>query len=153
MTDTPTVYQSLVSARSRRLRLTGILLLIAVLGMTLYGYLALMPSLRTLPRVGAHKRPGVTGQISAAPRQSSQAAGAVDPVTGLTEQERKAALAKVVFVYGYWSVCGVLILALVIVSWLDFRELSRNYDAHRQSLFTSTLNAKDTEEHRDIESG
>ena len=159
LTDTPIVYQSLISARSRRLRATGAVLLVAVLGMTLYGSLALMPSLRTLPHLAkttGTQANSTTPIIAGAERTGSivrtnaNKAVTTDPDTPragqtlraapiLTERERKAALAKVLFVYGYWSVCGLLILALVIVSWLDFRELGRAYDAQRARLVAQSL--------------
>ena len=45
MAQTPVVYQGIVSARSRRLRTIGSLLVAAIVLMSLYGYFVLMPSL------------------------------------------------------------------------------------------------------------
>lgn len=151
MITTPTAYQPLISARSRRLRVTGVLLLVAVLGMALYGYAVLMPSLRALPHVAqSTDRTGsvnrTTGAVSSARlgavrAGNSTAARQTVSVSAkpLTEKQRKTALAKVLFVYGYWSVCGLLLVALILVSWLDFRELSRNYGEYRRRLYAESL--------------
>ncbi len=164
--DTTMAYRSLVSARSRRLRVTGIVLLVAVLGMSLYGVVGLMPSLRrtvphlagsadsvsakeialnrananedTAQRKGTADRAGATRTI-ANKTDTPRTGETLRASKGLTERERRAAFSKILFMYGYWSVCGLLILALVIVSWLDFRELGRNYDAYRARLFAQSV--------------
>jgi hypothetical protein len=158
MTTTPTAYQPLISARSRRLRMTGVLLLVAILGMALYGYAILMPSMRALPhvtqtidRAGSVYRTGSANRADSkgtARSGSSTAArdAASNPVKPLTEKQRKTALAKVLFVYGYWSVCGLLLVALILVSWLDFRELSRNYGEYRRRLYAESLRENATRE-------
>ncbi len=164
--DATLAYQSLVSARSRRLRVTGIVLLVAVLGMSLYGVFALMPSLRrTVPHgtggmdAASAKEIAVNranaGEDTAQRKGTADRASAARPAAnktdtprtgeslrssgGLTERERRAAFSNILFMYGYWSVCGLLILALIIVSWLDFRELGRNYDAYRARLFAQSV--------------
>ena len=151
MTDLQTVYRPLVSARSRRLRLIGTLLLISVLGMTLYGYFVLMPSLRELPHIAppADQNSAVT-TLARVPGHTTVGTGIIKVNTSnadykLSEQARKTALAKVIFVYGYWSVCGVLIIGLILVSWLDFRELTRAYEDQRQRLYFNSLAAQSEE--------
>ena len=151
MTTTPTAYQPLVSARSRRLRVTGVVLLVTVLAMAVYGYAILMPSLRALPhvaqtveRAGSVNRPGNANSANARSAARSGNGGTARetpaaPAQTLTEKQRKTALAKVLFVYGYWSVCGLLLMGLMLVSWLDFRELSRNYGEYRRRLYAEDL--------------
>lgn len=130
------VYQSLLSARSRRLRTIGLLLLAAVIGMTLWGGLSLMPSLRASSRA-AHRavfsrtHRGETAATAATMRAPEQRAA--------DERERKALLAKVIFAYAYWTVCGLLVLGLLGVAWLDFREVLRNYSARRRKLWMEAI--------------
>lgn len=151
MTDIQTVYRPLVSARSRRLRVIGILLLISVLGMTLYGYFVLMPSLRALPHIAPPvDRNSATTPSARVQGHSTVGTGIVEANASsseykLSERARKTALAKVIFVYGYWSVCGVLIIALLLVCWLDFRELTRAYEDQRQRLYFNSLAAQSEE--------
>ena len=135
------VYRPLITSRSRRLRTTGIVLLIAVLAMITYGTLFLMPSLHTvihaLPQTsgtggGTISRPG-------APIVTMPVVKGLPASEGLTEREHRVVLAKVLFGYGYWTVCVTLLLALMVVSWLDFRELARNYDAERHRIYLQSL--------------
>src|SRR5581483_1656699 len=129
------VYQSLLSARSRRLRTIGLLLLIAVLGMTLYGGLFLMPSLRASSRAAqravfsrTHRGETAVPATMRTPEQRTS-----------DERDRKALLTQVIFAYAYWTVCGLLVLGLLGVAWLDFREVLRNYSARRRQLWMEAI--------------
>lgn len=104
----------LISGRSRRLRTTGLVLLVAVLAMVAYGVLVLMPH-----HGGAH----------VAPAGSSPADLAA----------RRALLTRVLFLYAYWSTCAVLLLGLLVVAWLDFREVARSYAAERAALWKRSI--------------
>ncbi len=128
--------QGVVSARSRRLRTIGLLLLIAILGMTWYGIFFLMPSLRvsaqrTAPLVVRRIRPGLASPGIVAAPSPTQAAR--------NEQQKKAFLAQFIFMYAYWSVCALLILAALLVAWLDLREVLRNYAARRRALWSEAV--------------
>ena len=116
MQDQTNVYQSLITARSRRLRTIGLMLLVAVLGMSIYGGAVLMPSLR-------QTRDAVRAEMSQTTTTSIQ------PQYTTPEQKRlRAAMkAKIIFAYGYWGVCLVLLTTLLIVAWMDFREITRRY--------------------------
>ena len=126
---TPTVPQGsgLISVRSRRLRTVGIVLLVALLAMTVYGMLGLMPSVRRIRDSSALKRPVLSA--SATPEQRAAARAE-------NRRIRRVMLAQVAFVYGYWSVCGVLAVTALLVAWLDMREVSRNFAAQRRALWT-----------------
>jgi hypothetical protein len=39
--------------------------------------------------------------------------------------------------YAYWSVCLTLVLSLVLITWMDLREVSRNYLEQRKALWSS----------------
>lgn len=145
MTELQTVYRPLISARSRRLRVFGTILLLSVLAMTLYGYFVLMPSLRTLP----HITPPVAQSAANVQRHVATGTEIMQTETlrptpkisksKISERTRKTALAKVIFIYGYWSVCGVLLISLLLVCWLDFRELTHVYEDQRQRLYLNFL--------------
>lgn len=140
MTDTPTVYQSLISARSRRLRTVASVLLAGILAMTLYGYFRLMPSLR----VAAARMEQTTKRSTAAAANSASHVTpaqrtAQDTVARMSQRERDAQAAKLVFAYAYWGVCLSLLVALMLVAWLDFREVGRNFDQQQAAMFAASL--------------
>ena len=99
--------------------------------MAVYGYFSLMPSLR----VAAHKNAPAT--ISHTTVRSS--AKNSDIVTDMSRQEREAQAAKLVFAYAYWGVCLSLLIALMLVAWLDFREVGRNFDQQQAAMFAESL--------------
>lgn len=129
--DSSSVPMSVVSARSRRLRIVGAMLLLATLGMVAYGSLVLMPGLRHA--------------VVTTPRRLEQrlSDGRVerDPEV---ERWKRALATRILFAYGYWAFCGVLVLAVVLVAYLDFREVSRNYLARRQAIW-SDITRRDRE--------
>ncbi|HLV80326.1 MAG TPA: hypothetical protein VKT32_08585 [Chthonomonadaceae bacterium] len=122
----PAAYQSMVSARSRRLRTIGLLLLVAILGMSVYGFSSLMPAVRR--QAAAYHRDTVAAQ------QVQAETGALG-IPARSGRARKAMLAQVTLVYAYWCLCGLLILALLLVAWLDLREVTRNYANQRRAVW------------------
>lgn len=133
------VQQGIVSARSRRLRTTGAVLLAGILLMSLYGVFGLMPKVRA-----AAKRVSQSRTIVEAQRSGSAAVMRLSvrtPITPEVRQTRKlerALAAQIIFVWIYWTVCALLLLGLLLIAWLDFRELSRQYENERISLFAET---------------
>ncbi len=123
MKETPSPYRSMISARSRRLRTVGFLLLIAALGMAVYGTLIMMPILR---RSIAHTQPMIRQHPAetAAPQFSPQ-----------QKRMRRIALVQATTAYAYWTVCALLVLAALFVAWLDLREVQRNYLQNRLALW------------------
>jgi hypothetical protein len=131
MANAASPYENLISARSRRLRTIGVILVVFVVGMAVYGATSLMPSLR---------------RTSALYRQQTRAveqARFADPQAGAQEesvrqQTKKVLRTQVIFAYGYWTVCGTLLVSLLFVAWLDFREVTRNYLLRRVALLNET---------------
>ncbi len=101
-------YSSIVSARSRRLRTIGALLLCAITGMTIYGLWVLMPAIHH--------------------------AAQVHPLLASVHVRRQI-FTRVAIAYAYWGVCALLLCAAMVVAWLDFREVSRTYAAQRRALW------------------
>ncbi len=124
-----TPYQPLISAQSRRFRVTGLVLLVMILGMCTYGGKVLMPKLRE----------------NRAPLHAYNTR-ALNAPTALTPEKaanlRKIVKAQLLFVYAYWGACFALILALFVVAYLDFREVSRNYLRLQVSLLAESARPK-----------
>ncbi len=53
----------------------------------------------------------------------------------MSQRERDAQAAKLVFAYAYWGVCLSLLVALMLVAWLDFREVGRSFDQQQAAIF------------------
>jgi hypothetical protein len=131
MTYTPPAYQSMVSPRSRRLRSIGLVLLVAAVTMALYGFFVVMPSLRAAV---ATQRVEAVPRIEERPASSTKNSGSQNQPARVRRANRAVAV-KVLFVYGYWGVCGLLVIGMLFVAWLDTREVSRNYLNERRSVW------------------
>lgn len=127
-TDTPSVYSGIVSPRSRRLRTIGIVLLTAVVAMALYGYFVLMPSIERSLRENPVPAPSIT----AGPTRP----GVDKPPTSKAQRIRKY---QVAVALAYWGVCSLLLVSVVMVAWLDFREVTRVYAEQRRAMWTSAV--------------
>ena len=127
---TSPAYGNIISARSRRLRTIGMVLIGAILAMVLYGMTSFMPTLRhtkdDLQRLNGGKPISIFREKAKTPDE---------------ERLRKALAAQLVFAYGYWAVCGILVLSAVFVAYLDFREVTRNYIAQRRAVWTEMADA------------
>lgn len=122
-----------VSPRSRRLRTVGLILLIAAVGMTLYGSLSLMPGLKRAIKREAHVSAALSG---------GRPLASLDPtVRAKVVRARRAAAVQVTFAYSYWAVCALLVAVLIVVAWLDVREVQRRYVDQRIRLFAETAQA------------
>ena len=130
MTSNSSPYTNFISARSRRFRVIGVVLIVAILGMAGYGATVLMPSLRAMRAEVQTLTPKPPTSVGAA-KGSPEKRGVVSPSL---KRAQKVLLTKVVFLYAYWIVCALLVLTLVIVAWLDFREVMRNYLTARQTV-------------------
>lgn len=122
-------YQTLVTARARRLRTTGLMLLMFVIGMSAYGFVVLMPNLQAATKNERNARYLVPKPI---PGEKSHL---VSPAEQNYNRLRKALAVFILFVYGYWTVCGALIVGILIFAWLDFRELTRSYSRERNAIY------------------
>ena len=133
-TQTPPAYRGVLSARSRRLRTGGSLLLLALLGMGAYGYLVLMPTLRVAQAGYARIQIGrPNGQVR--PPGTTQPATTGMPAPE-RERARKVLLTNLIFAYAYWGIWTALFVALLVIAWLDAREVWKNYLTQRAVLWT-----------------
>ena len=108
MSQSPSLYSGIVTPHSRRLRTVGALLLAAIAGMTFYGLIILMPAIHH--------------------------AAELHPLA-VSVHVRRQLFTRVAAAYAYWTVCGLLICAAMVIAWLDFREVSRTYAAKRRALW------------------
>ncbi len=106
-------YKSRVTAKMRRLRTMGLVILLFLLLMILYGVRVIMP--RTIASVHRH---------AAAARGFSAAAVHMHHVL----------VVQVLVAIAYWSVSGVLLISLFVIAWLDVREVTRQYLYERTTL-------------------
>ena len=130
--DTPSVYSGIVSPRSHRLRTIGLVLLTTVCAMALYGYFGLMPSIERSLR----EKPVLPSTLSAGPP-------AAHPLTENppTPKAQRAHKLQVAVALAYWGVCAALLVGVVLVAWLDFREVARVYVAQRRAMWSQTAGA------------
>ena len=151
MTPTPSAYQTMITPRSRRLRTTGLVLLVAAITMALYGFFVLMPSLKR--SLEASKGAGPIIQSVSPAAGTTAAARSRNDVHSV--RIRRVAAVKVLTAYAYWTVCGLLVVAMVFVAWLDLREVSRAYLNQRRAIWAETassLEAKETKSRSDLDS-
>ena len=132
MTPPVSAYQSLITPRSRRLRTVGLVLLAAILCMVAYGARVLMPNVRHEVEVQRARNLLPAPPVSAAGVSAGDTARARTGATLETQRQeraqaraRKVAFAKVAVAYAYWGVCMLLLLAVLFVAWLDWREVAR----------------------------
>jgi len=132
MTTPDSPYMSVITPRSRRYRTIMTVLLAIILLMSVYGGFRVMPAVRRavgmsdmaeLRRV-AHAQPGpdlTQKQISEANRTLKQ---------------------RSVVVYlamAYWGVCSLIMVGILFLAWLDFRETTRAFSLQAQALRQETV--------------
>ncbi len=144
MSQTPTsklqsVQRGILSARSRRLRTTGAVLLAGILLMSLYGVFSLMPRVRVSAERVSQSRAVVAAQRAEAAVGSRVAVRVpISPEFRQSRRLERALAAQIIFVWIYWTICALLLLGLLLIAWLDFREVSRQYENERITLFAET---------------
>lgn len=132
--ETGSAYSNIVSARSRRLRTIGIVLLLAVCAMVVYGYFGLMPSVaQPLPEAPASRQT----------LSSSNPRGKASPEQGSMTRAERVRKLRAAAALAYWGVCALLLVAAVFVAWLDVREISRRYVAERRAIWSQTADLPD----------
>ncbi len=146
MTSEPSVYKSaFISPRSRRLRTVGAFLLVTIVAMAFYGMRFLMPAIR------AEVITNTKAAASSAPANSpithvNTHTIASAPLTALhiASKHRRIIRMRVLFMYAYWTLWTILSISLMLIGWLDLREVQRMYLQQRKDLWnkatTATIN-------------
>jgi hypothetical protein len=137
MTPTPPLppaspYMSVVSPRSRRYRTMMTVLLSVIMVMSVYGGFRVMPAVHQA--VGKSDVPELTRLAHAQPGPN------VTTVQIAHAQRTLRARAVVVYLaLAYWGVCSLLMVGVLFLAWLDFRETTRNFALQAQALRQETV--------------
>ena len=132
MRSTSSVYgYGIVSPKSRRLRTVAALLLVAIVLLGAYGMRVVMPGVNQAAERASFQH--FTGAQQTTHTDKT-------PRLHITPRENRVLRFKLLVAYGYWSAWTVLVLSLLLVTWLDLREVVRNYAAQRKTLFQSAIN-------------
>lgn len=136
-TSTPTPYTSgIVSNRSRRLRMIAAVVLAMIVAMAIYGMVVLMPGVNRAATEAVR-----AGKIASQRPTAAVGSGATTAVLHVSGKQARILKVQVYFTYGYWIVWTVLVLSLLLIVWLDLREVSRSYLNQRLKLWESAANA------------
>ena len=127
---------TLISAKSRRIRTVGIMLIGSMLFCTIYGVIFLMPRLSQL-RARSH---ALNDSAVLFPHRDKQSEVAM---ARTLNRERRIVLMNAVFIYAYWCFVGLLFIGSVLMAWLDTREVARNYLQEKQKLLLSGVKDKE----------
>lgn len=119
-----------LTPRQRRLRVITALLLILIVGMVGTGILH--PFFRSLAPPEALEK---VRQERMAEQQARQSGVPPPPMS----PQRRAVTVKLIFLYFYWTLCFLLALSLVVVAWLDLREVRRKLLTARRDLWKETV--------------
>lgn len=57
----------------------------------------------------------------------------------LTPTVERALMVKILFIFGYWTVCLLLVMCLVLVAWMDLREVRRKFLVARRDIWKDIL--------------
>lgn len=132
MTPPVSPYMTIVSARSRRYRTIVSVLLAVIMVMSVYGGFIVMPRVRQA--VGRQDMPQLARIAASQPGAdltSKQIAHAKR-----TLQARKVVVALAL---AYWGVCSLLMVLVLLIAWLDFRETARNFALQSSALRQETV--------------
>ncbi|MCW3095512.1 MAG: hypothetical protein JWL77_1130 [Chthonomonadaceae bacterium] len=125
-------YMTVVSPLSRRYRTLMTILLAIIMVMSVYGGFTVMPRVhqtvgkpdtQELTRIAA-SQPGP----DLTPKQIAHA-----------QRTLKARQVVVYLALAYWGVCSLLMVLILLLAWLDFRETTRNFALQSQALRQETL--------------
>jgi hypothetical protein len=108
--------------RQRRLRVLTALVLALIVVMVTFGLSH--PFFRSVGGAG----------VRALARQAVVARRVGTPVARSAERARRAVAVRLAFIGAYWSVCFMLSGVLLVLAWLDVREIRRKLLAARLSM-------------------
>jgi hypothetical protein len=132
MTPPTSPYITIVSPRSRRYRTLVMVLLAIIMVMSVYGGFTVMP--RVHQAVGRPDTPQLA-RIAA-----SQPGPDLTPKQ-ITHAKRTLQARKVVvaLALAFWGVCSLLMVLVLLLAWLDFRETARNFALESRALRQDTV--------------
>ena len=147
MTQPPiSPYMSVVSARSRRYRTIMTFLLATIMVMSVYGGFTVMP--RVHAAVGRPDTPELARIAAAQPGPNLTPAQIAHAKVTLRARRLVVSLAL-----AYWGVCCLIMVGILFLAWLDFRETTRNFALQSQALRQETIVTLQKDAHRRQEQG
>ena len=132
MTPPVTPYTVVVSVRSRRYRTIMTFLLATIMLMSVYGGFTVMPRVREA--VGKRDTPALAHLAESQPgpgRTPAQIAHA--------KRTLKARSLVVSLALAYWGVLSLLLVFVLLIAYLDFRETARNFAVQSRALRQETI--------------
>ncbi len=118
------------SLKQRRVRTAATLLLVLLAAMVYAGIT--QPFFR---RAGDPETLRLAREAMAARRQGTAPSAEA-------EAARRAAAARILFIGGYWTVCFILSGAVVLLAWIDVREIQRRFAAMRAGALRRQLHQR-----------
>jgi len=141
MTRSSAQYGSgIISSRSRRLRTIAAVLLAAIIAMALYGTHVLVPRINRAAGVATAQ----AAATKAAPPTPDIEHKRISRLN-LTRKEARVLRFDVIFEAAYWTIWTLLVLSLLLVAWMDLREVSRTYLNQRRELWSIATNTASEE--------
>jgi len=132
MTPPVSPYMNVITPRSRRYRTIMTVLLVFLLGMSVYGGFKVMPAV--------HQAVGKSDM------RELRLVAESKPSPGLTSEQifhaQRTLKKRSVVVYlamAYWGVCSLMMVGILFLAWLDFRETTRSFSQQAQALRQETV--------------
>jgi len=132
MTPPVSPYMSVITPRSRRYRTIMTVLLALIMVMSVYGGFRVMPAVR-----------GAVGMSDMAElRRIAHAQPGPDLTQKQISEANRTLKKRSVVVYlamAYWGVCSLVMVGILFLAWLDFRETTRAFSQQAQALRQETV--------------
>jgi len=132
MTPPVSPYTNIITPRSRRYRTIMTVLLVFLLAMTVYGGFKVMPAVKQAIGKSDMRQLRLTAESQPSP--------------GLTAEQilhaQRTLRRRSVVVYmamAYWGVCSLMMVGILFLAWLDFRETTRAFSQQAQALRQETV--------------
>jgi hypothetical protein len=127
-----TPYTTVVSARSRRYRTIMTIVLVTILVMSVFGGITIMPQVHQA--VGRPDTPELTRIAASQPGPTL-----TRPQIAHAKRTLQARRVVVSLALAYWGVCSLLLVLVLFLAWLDFRETTRNFALQARTLRQETV--------------
>ncbi|MCW3055496.1 MAG: hypothetical protein JWN14_4666 [Chthonomonadales bacterium] len=132
MTPPVSPYMNVITPRSRRYRTIMTVLLVFLLTMSVYGGFKVMPAV--------HEAVGKSDMRELRLIAESKPSPSLTPAQILHAQRTLKRRSVVVYMaMAYWGVCSLMMVGILFLAWLDFRETTRVFSQQAQALRQETV--------------
>ena len=132
MTPPVSPYMNIITPRSRRFRTIVVILLAVIILMSIFGFYRVMPAV--------HRSVGRSDTLEL--RRMADAQPGQDLTMQQIAHAKRTLKARTVVIYmamAYWGVCSLLMVAVLFLAWLDFRETTRSFALQARALRQETV--------------